>query len=84
MANVASLAQLAVLTWQLFDRGGVGLVNCLMGSSTAMREFGAQAKAACAVLSEDMIRAAEVPNDKLTISYRAIDNARIKSDLAFK
>jgi hypothetical protein len=83
MASVESPAQRAALAAQLFGREGVGLVNLLKGGSATLREFGAQAEAAGAVLSEDLARAAEVLNDKLTVSNRALDKAKIKIGLAF-
>jgi soluble cytochrome b562 len=83
MASVESPAQRAALAAQLFGREGVGLVLLLKGGSAGLREFGAQAEAAGAILSEDLARAAEVLNDKLTVSNRALDNAKIKIGLAF-
>ena len=83
MASVETPAQRAALAAQLFGREGVGLVNLLKGGSSALRIFGAQAEAAGAILSEDLARSAEVLNDKLTVSNRALDRAKIKIGLAF-
>lgn len=83
MASVETPAQRAALAAQLFGREGVGLVNLLKGGSSALQKFGDQAEAVGAVLSEDLARAAEVLNDKLTVSSRVLDVAKTKIGLAF-
>lgn len=83
MASVESPAQRAAIAAQLFGREGVGLVTLLKGGSATLKKFGQEAEAAGAILSNDMARAAEVLNDKLTVSNRALDRAKIKIGLAF-
>ena len=83
MASVESPAQRAALAAQLFGREGVGLVNLLKGGSAGLRDFAAQATAAGVVLSEDLVRAAEVLNDKLTRSNKALFKAKTAIGLAF-
>jgi hypothetical protein len=83
MASVESPAQRAALAAQLFGREGVGLVLVLKGGSAGLQKFGAEAEAAGVILSEKLARAAEVLNDKLTVSNTALAIAKIRIGLAF-
>jgi len=65
MLGVTNQADKVRLSFELFGRSGVGMVNTLAGGSEGLREFEADAKRLGILLSGDQVKQVEAANDAI-------------------